>query len=79
VPPVEYELEGVDNKFLFLDAVYDGIVPRSYVILDMAMPSTTQGHFELLPERALFIFKVTGVETVSRRRYDMTAKSSRLE
>jgi len=79
VPPVEYELEGVDNKFLFLDAVYDGIVPRSYGILDMAMPSTTQGHFELLPERALFIFKVTGVETVSRRAYDMTAKSSRLE
>ena len=92
-PPTEHHLAAADVSFAYLDALYEAIRPGSYVILDRPQSFATRPPplrnavavevnvrpTEVIAERTLQIGMVRSAQSVARRAYDLSSKSTRLE
>ncbi|TKD35894.1 putative baseplate assembly protein [Azotobacter chroococcum] len=72
----DHQLESIEAEFSFLDAVYGGIQPGSYVVF--ARPYI-QPDSEPPIYRSLRLARVRSAESVARRSYNISGKSTRLE
>jgi hypothetical protein len=78
--PVEHTLDDGDKSHAFLDMAYEGIRPDSYVVVDLPQELRQTGVSSKIagPNRSLRIGRVSSVQTVARRVYDSSGKSTRL-
>jgi hypothetical protein len=77
---IDRELEQIDKQFSFLDAVYDGVQPDSFVVYQRLCSGALNEHENKVPYfHMLRLARVGSALAIERGGYGISVKSTRLE